>query len=746
MDAQHDRKRGVTFRVTQRMAATSSRRPRRTLAIWGLLVLVALVFAGTSLKGLTTTAQVVGTTQSSQAEALYNQVVRSASQKPTDVIVVSSKSATAGDQDFKAFVGRLEAKVGTSPGITNVVANLDTDSPLVSPNGHATLISLKSATDADIKPVVSAVQSANGSGGFSVAVTGVHTVGNDFSILSTSDLRNGELDFGVPISIVVLLLVFGAVVAGLMPMLVALPSIIVGFGIATLVGQEFHLSVFIINMMTGMGLALGTDYSLLIVSRFREERAGGLDKEAAIERTAATASRAVLFSGSTFVIALLGMFLVPMNILRSMAAGAVIVGVVSVAAALTLLPAMLHLLGDRVNSLRLPIVGHRLGGTDTGESRIWRTFIEGVLRHRVVMLTLTAGVLVALAVPLLGLHIGQSGVATLPNNLPSKQGYLAVQRYFPDQEPYPVEIVADGGGARTQGDLSKLEAVLGRDPRFGPGTVQASASGTVLALTVPIRGDVVSGPDVAAVRRLRSDVIPSIFTGSHARVYIGGKTAETADYFSAVSAPTPYVLLFVLGLSFILLMVAFRSIVIALVSILLNLLSVGAAYGLLTLVFIHGVGAGLFGFQKVTAIDAWVPLFLFSVLFALSMDYQVFLMSRIKERYDETGSTTEAVVGGVASTAKVITGAALIIVAVFSGFARGQLDMFQQMGFGVAVALLLDATLIRSIVLPCTLSLLGEHSWYLPRWLNWLPRIEVESSEIAPETVDAERTLVPAAV
>ena len=733
------------FGLTQRMAAASSRRPRRTLAIWGLLVLVALVLVGTSLKGLTTTVNVVGTTQSSKAEALYNEVVRSAGHKPTDVIVVSSKSSTAADPAFKALVGRLQAKVGTSPGITEVVADLGSDSPQ-SPNRHAALISLKAATDADIKPVVSAVESANGSGGFSVAVTGVHTVGNDFTSLSTSDLRNGELDFGLPISIVVLLLVFGTVVAGLMPMLMALLSIVVGLGIATLVGEEFHLSTFIINMMTGMGLALGIDYSLFIVSRFREERAAGLDKEAAIQRTAATASRAVLFSGATFVIALLGMFLVPTNLLRSMAAGAIIVGVVSVAAALTLLPAMLHLLGDRVNSLRLPVVGKRLGSADSGESRIWRRFIEGVLRHRVVMLTLTVGVLVALAVPLLGLHIGQSGVATLPDNLPSKEGYLAVQRYFPHQDPYPVEIVVDGGGSRSQGDLSKLEAVLAGDPRFGPGTIAPSANGKLLTLTVPIRGDVVSSPDVAAVRQLRSAVIPSVFAGSHARVYVGGKTAETADYFSAVSSPTPYVLLFVLGLSFVLLLLAFRSLVVALVSIVLNLLSVGAAYGLLTLVFIHGIGASFFGFQKVTAIDAWVPLFLFSVLFALSMDYQVFLMSRIKERYDETGSTTEAVVGGVASTAKIITGAALIIVVVFSGFARGQLDMFQQMGFGVAVALLLDATLIRSIVLPCTLSLLGDHSWYLPRWLNWLPRVEVESPPppSAPVTDDVERTLVPA--
>ena len=736
----------ATLGFTQRMAAASSRRPRRTLAIWGLVVLVALVLAGTSLKGLTTTGHVVGTTESSQAEALYDRVVGSASQKPTDVIVVSSTKSTASDQDFKIFVSRLETKVGASPGITNVVANFGSTSPLVSDDRHAALISLRAANDADIKPVVSAVRSANGSGGFSVAVTGDHTVGNDFTTLATSDLRRGELDFGLPISIVVLLLVFGAVVAGLMPMLMALLSIVVGLGIATLVSQEFHLSTFIINMMTGMGLALGIDYSLLIVSRFREERAGGLDKEAAIQRTAATASRAVLFSGSTFVIALLGMFLVPTNILRSMAAGAVIVGIVSVAAALTLLPAMLHVLGDRVNSLRLPVVGKRLGNSGSGESRIWRTFIEAVLRRRVVMLTLTVGALVALAVPLVGIHIGQSGVATLPNNLPSKQGYLAVQRYFPNQDPYPVEIVADGGDVRTHGDLSRLETVLAGDDRFGSGTIAASANGKLLALTVPIRGDVVSSQDVAAVRQLRSDLIPSIFAGSHARVYVGGNTAETADYFSAVTDPTPYVLLFVLGLSFILLLLAFRSLMIALVSIVLNLLSVGAAYGLLTLVFIHGIGTGFFGFQKVTAIDAWVPLFLFSVLFALSMDYQVFLMSRIKERYDETGSTTEGVVGGVASTAKIITGAALIIVVVFSGFARGQLDMFQQMGFGVAVALLLDATLIRSIVLPCTLSLLGERSWYLPRWLNWLPRIEIESPQIVPVTDDVARDLVPAAV
>jgi uncharacterized membrane protein YdfJ with MMPL/SSD domain len=265
------------------------------------------------------------------------------------------------------------------------------------------------------------------------------------------------------------------------------------------------------------------------------------------------------------------------------------------------------------------------------------------------------------------------------------------------------------------------------------------------SVTVPVRGDAVAGPAIAAVRDLREHVIPQLFADSGAKVYVGGKTAENIDYFDAVTHATPYVLAFVLGLSFILLTIAFRSIVVALVSIALNLLSVGAAYGLLTLVFIYGDGHRFFGFQHVHQVDAWVPLFLFSVLFGLSMDYQVFLMSRIKERYDQSGSTRKAVASGVASTARIITGAALIIVVVFVGFARGQLVMFQQMGFGVAVALLLDATIIRSIVLPSMLSLLNTHSWYLPRWLGWLPHVEVERPSGALASSAETRAMLPGA-
>ena len=430
------------------------------------------------------------------------------------------------------------------------------------------------------------------------------------------------------------------------------------------------------------------------------------------------------------------MFLVPVTILRSLAAGAVIVGVVSVAAALTLLPALLSLIGDGVNALRVPIVGKNVGRSSAAEGRIWRAVIRRVTSRPFASLLLAGGFMLIAAIPVFGLHIGQSGVETLPNNSPSKQGYLAVQRYFPTQDPYPVEIIALGSAPAVHADLAKLQVVLARDPRFGRGVVQTSTSGAVNALAVPIRGDAVSSQAVAAVLDLRRRLIPSLFSGSGATVYVGGQTADEADYFHAVSNPTPYVLLFVLGLSFVLLLLAFRSLMIAAVSILLNLLSIGAAYGILTLVFIHGIAARGFGFQQVTAIDAWVPLFMFSVLFALSMDYQVFLMSRIKERYDESGSTKEAVAGGVASTARIITGAALIIVAVFAGFARGQLVQFEEMGFGVAVALILDATLIRLVVLPSILSLLGHGSWYLPCWLEWIPHFEVE----APDTYTRDGT------
>jgi putative drug exporter of the RND superfamily len=721
--------------ITERLARTCGAHPRRTLAAWGLAVVAALVLVATSLHGLTSNAHVVGSPESTKAakaiEKAFPPTPADLKRQVSDVVVVSSSRYTVDSPQFRALVSTLVGQIRATGKVTNAQSYLTGNRALVSRDRHAALVQLEIGSDSAAKPVVSVVQKADRSP-FSVTITGDHSVGNDFNTLSQRDLEHGELAFGLPAALVVLVLVFGAVAAGLVPVLMAILSILVGLGLVALLSLAFSLSVFIVNMLTGMGLALGIDYTLFVISRYREERALGLAKEDAIGRAGATASRAVLFSGSTFVVALLGMLLVPTTIMRSLALGAIVVGVVSVIAALTLLPALLSLIGDRVNAFRVPLVGRNIGSG--AEGRFWRAIVEAVLRRPALSLALGAGAMIAAAVPIFGLHIGASGVSTLPNNLPSKQGYLALQREFPAGNPYPAQIVVVGGSSGVRDDLGHLEQRLAADPRFGPGTIATSQAAHTWLLSVPVRGDAVAPAAIAAVRDLRAHVLPAAFAATGAQVYVGGKTAENADYFDAVTRPTPYVLAFVLGLSFVVLTVAFRSLVVALVSIVLNLLSVGAAYGLLTLVFLHGFATKFFGFQHVHSIDAWVPLFLFSVLFGLSMDYQVFLMSRIKERYDHGETTRDAVASGVATTARIITGAALIIVVVFTGFARGQLVMFQQMGFGVAVALLLDATLIRSVVLPSMMSLIGERSWYLPRWLDWLPHIEVEAPPAA-ETV-----------
>jgi putative drug exporter of the RND superfamily len=707
--------------LTERLARSCAARPRRTLAFWGVGVLVALALVATSLHGLTSNSSVIGSPDSTKAaDAIARAFPDAAAAEKHDVIVVSSTRYRVQSPEFRAFLERHAAQLSATGKASDI------REVAVSRDRRAVLVSLTIGTDSDAKSIETLVEKANGSG-FAVGITGYRSANHDFGQQSQKDLESGELAFGLPAALVVLVLVFGAVVAGLVPVLMAILSIVVALGLVALLSLEFSLSIFIVNMLTGMGLALGIDYSLFVVSRFREERTLGLSKEDAIARAGGTASRAVLFSGSTFVVALIGMFIVPTSIMRSLALGAILVGIVSVVAALTLLPALLSLLGDRVNGLRVPILGRNLGRADAMEGRFWRRIVQAVLRRPAVFLAVTAAAILAAASPIFGMHIGANGVATLPNSLPSKQGYVLLRREFPVQSPEPVNIVALGGDGPAKSDLARLERRLAGDPRFGAGAVQSSQTADVSLLTVPIRGDAAGRSAVSAVRDLRAHVIPDIFAGSSAKVYVGGETAENVDYFDAVTNPTPYVLAFVLGLSFILLTIAFRSIVVAMVSIVLNLLSVGAAYGLLTLVFLKGHGAAFFGFEHTHVIDAWVPLFLFSVLFGLSMDYQVFLMSRIKERYDLSGSTRDAVASGVSSTARIITGAALIIVVVFAGFAAGKLVMFQQMGFGVAVALLIDATVIRSVVLPSMLSLLDRRSWYLPRWLAWLPHVEVEA-------------------
>ena len=714
---------------TGALAAASARHPWRAIGGWIVVFVLAIVVIATLLGGsLTTEGKPTNNPESERAfDAQAVAFGGDPALETTDLVVVRSDRHTVDSPEFERFVRELVSGSETAS-LGEARSYLDEGSgALVSEDRHATMLPL-AIVDDEIEVVVAEIEAADEDVAFAVAMTGDQTLDHDFNALSQEDLEKGELQFGLPAALIILLLVFGTVVAALLPLVMAIVAIVVALGLTALVAQQFELSIFVVNMLTGMGLALGIDYALFVVSRYREERARGRDEHDAIRASGATASRAVLFSGTVFVVAMFGMLLVPNSIMRSLAAGAILVGIVSVLAALTLLPAVLGLLGDRVDSLRIPFFGRRALASSSSQGRFWGGIVRRVLRRPALSLALSVAFLLVLAAPVLGISIGTSGVTTLPDRFVSKQGFEAVARDFPQATTDPAEIVVSEGASRPEvvAALEGLRQELAADERFGTGEIQRSEDGEVAVLAVPVRGDPSSSEAVAAVRELRTEIVPGRFGEMGSEVLVGGTSSENIDYFDSVIDPAWWVIAFVLTLTFVLLTVVFRSVVVAGTAVALNLLSVAAAYGLLVLVFQEGVGADLLGFQQTDTIEAWVPLFLFSVLFGLSMDYQVFLLSRIRERFDETRDTTDAVSFGVTSTARIITGAALIIVAVFSGFARGDMVMFQQMGFGVAIALLIDATIIRSVVLPSAMKLLGDANWYLPRWLEWLPELRVE--------------------
>jgi uncharacterized membrane protein YdfJ with MMPL/SSD domain len=726
--------------MTERLVVWSSQRPWLTLAGWAV-ALVAAISVSAALLGdaLSGEEEVTSETESRRADELAFE--RFAAERgggvrdATEVVVVRWSGATVDEPRFERRVQGLVTELWGA-GAIGVTTFYDSgERRLVSQDRDATgmLVALGPDAEDDIENVVEAVQGADGPRGFEAAITGEFTLDDDFSTLAEEDLQNGELGFGLPAALVVLLIVFGSVVAGLVPMLLAIVSIVVALALLALVGQAFPLSVFATNMLTGMGLALGIDYSLFGLSRYREERLHGREKLEAIAAVGGTASRAVLFSGIAFTLAMVGLLLVPHTIMRSLAAGAIVAGLVSVAAALTLLPALLGLLGDRVNALRIPFFGRTAARE---QSPFWSRTVRAVMRRPLTSLVLATAILLAMAAPVLGLRSGEAGVSTLPDRLPAKQGYLALNAEFPDETTEPVDIVIDGDAASpaVRGGIQRVRERLASEDLFGRAELETNRADDLTVLTVPVRGDPLGQEAVDAVRELRTDHVPHAFPDRGVEVLVAGDTAESIDESDTMSHWLPIVFSFVLGLSFVLLTIAFRSLVVAAKAIAVNLLSVGAAYGLLVLVFQEGVGNELFGFPQVDTIESWVPLFLFAVLFGLSMDYHVFLLSRIRERYGQTGDNSDAIAYGVGSTGRIITGAALIIIAVFSGFARGDLVMFQQMGFGVATALLLDATIVRLVLVPAAMELLGQRNWYLPTWLEWLPDIHVEGAKPGPRT------------
>jgi RND superfamily putative drug exporter len=738
---------------TADLARACARRPWLTTALWTAAFLLGGAFAAVGLQdSLTGEITAGGNPESKRADALVEERL-GGPRLLTELVVARAAGPTVDDPAFRREVELLQKRiVALGPDVvTKATSYYDARDPtLLADDERGVLLPVVLTGDfdhaeANVAQLISVVEAAGESERLDAFTTGEASIAHDFAQVAEHDLRSGE-SIGLAVAFVVLVFVFGAIAASLLPVAMAFVAIGVALGLATVIGQFTSLSIFVTNMIVGMGLALGIDYSLFVFTRYREERDAGKTIHRSIEIAGATSSRAVLFSGLAVVLALTGMVLTPDPMLRSLGMGAIVVGLMSVLAALTLLPAWLAILGDRVN--RLSLRSRTVGEGATGrEQRLWRTAANTVMSRPIVSLVLAVGVLVTAAVPVRDLERGTAGVSTLPDSAHSKQGFLAVQEHFPAALSDPVQVVVDGEvrSPPVRTAIEQLQRRLRGGALTGTPQLETSPNDDLAVLTAPISGDPRSKEAAATVERIRTEDIPATFTGVPAEALVTGTTARDADWVNQLSRALPFVLVFVLGLSFVLLTVAFGSIVVPAKAVLMNLLSVGAAYGLLVLVFQKGIGADLLGLQQVDRIEPWVPIFLFAILFGLSMDYHVFLLSRIRERFNETGDNRGAVAYGITSTARIITGAALIMVAVFAGFALGDLVPFQQLGFGMGVALLLDATVVRSVLVPAGMSLLGARNWYLPRWLRWLPELSVEGpGQAPPEPAERSATSEPA--
>ena len=730
---------------TARIARFSARHRWYIIAAWAVLVAGAAVLAFDIRDVLTTSDRLDPNTESERARALIEERIRGP-EPPREFVLLRADERTVDDPAFATLAGRLLAEVRALDGTVIAAASYheSANEMLVSADRRTALIPVTLAGTVDdapetAGPLVALVEEFETPPGFEALITGQGSIGRTFTEISEHDLRRGE-GIGLPIAMLILLAVFGAAVAAGIPVIVALIAIVTALGGAFLIGQGLDLSFFVVNMITAIGLAVGIDYSLFIVQRFREERLRGFAIADAITRAGATANRAVFFSGGAVIIGLLGLLLIPSSMYRSLGLGAIMVALAAVLAALTLLPAMLSVLGDRVDALRIPFIPRMKLHDRNGGGGLWSLVARAVMRRPIVSLAVAAGLLLAAAIPAFTLRSGVAGVSTLPEDNERRRAFELLQQDFSAGLVSPVEIVVDApdvADPSVTASIAALNASIAADEFLLPAGVAVNEAGDLALVSALLTVDPRSAGAYDAVRRLRSDHIPAAFGEGGATVLVAGPTAGDVDFFDVIARYTPIVFSSVLGLSFVLLLLVFRSIVVPIKAIAMNLLSVGAAYGIVVLVFQHGIGNELFGFRRSETIEAWLPLFLFAVMFGLSMDYHVFLLSRIRERYGITGGNRESVIFGVRSTGAIITGAALIMVAVFGGTAIGDLLPLQQAGFGLGVAVILDATIIRSVIVPASMAVLGSANWYLPRWLEWLPELRIEG-DLEPDAESAK--------
>jgi uncharacterized membrane protein YdfJ with MMPL/SSD domain len=660
----------------------------------------------------------------------------------TEVAVVQSKSLTVKDPAFRAVVGdvqRAVAAAGATRGLRSPLSPANRNQ--VSHDGHAALVEWElpgtlKAAEGRIDQFTSAVASvARAHPGFYVGEAGAVSSSKALTKLFQQQLGQAGTR-SVPLTLLILLVVFGSLLAAWVPLMLGLMSVIATIGLVDIVSHITPMDPSVQAVVMLVGLAVGVDYTLFYLRREREERAAGRGERAALQAAAATSGRAVLISGATVMIAMAGMLFTGDATFTSMSIATMIVVAVAMLGSLTVLPAVLSKLGDRVEKGRIPWLAMLRG--PAGESRVWARILTPVLRRPALSATVAAALLVAMAIPTLRLHTAAAGADSLPRSAATVETLDRVQAAFPSQASPAVVAVRTAADtpAFRQAVVALQAATTASGRGYGAVKVESNPSHTVARVTVPLPGNGVDKKSTGALLALRNQLVPATVGRVPGASYaVTGQSAGSYDWNQMMKSSLPFVFGFVLTFAFLLLLASFRSIVIASKALVLNLLSVAAAYGVVVAVFQYGWGEGLLGFKSSGSIAPWLPLFMFVILFGLSMDYHVFILSRIREAYDRGLSTEDAVAQGVKTTAGTVTSAAIVMVGAFTIFATLPILEMKEMGIGLATAVLIDATIVRGVLLPATMKLLGDWNWYLPNWLGWLPRLErqtVPSPEPAP--------------
>jgi uncharacterized membrane protein YdfJ with MMPL/SSD domain len=747
--------------LAARIGRWSTRHRGKAIAGWLVFVALAL-FVGSSVGTVTPSDDGSGHGDSATADRIVNDAYPDRANETVLVQASEKRGTTARDPGFRATVDDVVKRVSAQPGVIHVKSPYAKDNAgQISADGRSALVSFEINGDSDLaEQRVDAVETAVKAAGDAHPSMFVGQFG-DASADKALNKAFGD-DFAqagmlsIPVTLIILVLTFGALVAAGVPLLLGVTAVVGTIGLLGPISHLVSLNDFINEVVLLVGLAVGVDYSLFYLRREREEKARGHSSKDAVAIAAATSGRAVLISGVTVIVAMAGMLLAGDSTFTALGIGAMLVVFVAMIGSVTVIPALLSGSGKWMERGRIPFLGKRMSAARTRDidsgGRAWNFVLDRVLRHPVVSVVSATALLLVMASPVLHMHTADSGTEAIPRSLPIMKVYDKMQAAFPGGE-IPAEVVIKAKDV-TSPKITAAVAQLKRDAIATgqvkePVDVTISADKTVMQISLPILGTGTDKASNGALAMLRGDVVPKFADAAGTKAYVTGMTAGSKDFNDLMKSRWPIVFGFVLSLAFLLLMMTFRSIVIPIKAIVLNLLSVGAAYGVLTWVFQDGHGEKLLGFQSTGSVTSWLPMFLFVILFGLSMDYHVFILSRIREAFDRGMKTEDAVAHGIKTTAGTVTSAAIVMVAVFGIFATLSYLDFKMMGVGLATAILVDATLVRAVLLPATMKLLGDWNWYLPRWLEWLPSLgHEESVTVAAPAPDAEpveeRELIPA--